>query len=94
MLSLLSKQVEITTLAPMPYGYYILARFVATLVFAYLSYGYFNAKREGLGMTFAALALLFQPFVRLALGRFLWNVIDVAAVAFLLFIVIKSRKSK
>ncbi len=56
-------------LMDMPYGFYILVRFSAAASFAYLSYDYFKSKSEGLGFLFAALALLFQPFIKIALGR-------------------------
>jgi len=39
-------------------------------------------------VVYTALALLFQPFAKLALGRDLWHVIDVAAAAFLLLTLI------
>ncbi|MBR8707082.1 DUF6804 family protein [Bacteroides pyogenes] len=56
-------------LADMPYGFYELVRFAATAAFAYLSYDYFKSKENGMGLLFAALALLFQPFFKIALGR-------------------------
>ena len=64
-------------LADMPYGYYNFVRFVAAFVFAYFAFEYYKKEREGLAFTFGALALLFQPFTKLALGRVMWNVVDV-----------------
>lgn len=61
----------------MPYGYYNLIRFIAMIVFSYFSYSYFKDSRPALGFSFAALALLFQPFVKIALGKDIWNVVDV-----------------
>ena len=40
----------------------------------------YDASKNNQMMTmiiYAALALLFQPFVKIALGRELWNVVDV-----------------
>ena len=34
-------------------------------------------------VTFIALALLFQPFAKVALGREVWNLVDVVVAAFL-----------
>lgn len=79
-------------LAPMPYGYYQLVRFVAMVVFAYLSYDYFIAKREGIGYTFAALALLFQPFFKISLGRTMWNIVDVIVAIFLIVLLFAGKK--
>ena len=64
-------------LAPMPYGYYTLVRIIATVVFGIYAYKCYIAKREGLTLVFVTLALLFQPFAKIALGRVIWNVIDV-----------------
>ena len=55
-------------LAPMPYGYFTLVRFLATLVFGIYAYKYY---------VFVTLALLFQPFAKVGLGRTVWNIIDV-----------------
>ena len=64
-------------LAPMPYGYYSLVRFSAMVGFGVIAYKYYLAKNEELVWTFGALALLFQPFIKIALGRLIWNVVDV-----------------
>lgn len=64
-------------LAPMPYGYYQLVRFVAMVIFAVMAYQYVQEKRNTLAVVFGALALLFQPFLKIALGRTIWNIVDV-----------------
>lgn len=64
-------------LAPMPYGYYTLVRILATVVFGIYAYRFFLAKKEGLTWMFVTLALLFQPFAKVGLGRTVWNIIDV-----------------
>ena len=64
-------------LAPMPYGYYTLVRILATVVFGLYAYKCYQAKKEGMTWGFVTLALLFQPFAKVGLGRTLWNVIDV-----------------
>jgi hypothetical protein len=67
-------------LLPMPYGYYQLVRVVATAAFAFLAY---QERGNNLLWVFIGLALLFQPFEKIALGRTLWNVVDVAVAVFL-----------
>lgn len=62
--------------------------------FAYLSYDYFKAKKDGMGFLFAVLAVLFQPFFKVALGRTVWNVVDVAIAAFLFYIIIKGFRKR
>lgn len=64
-------------LAPMPYGYYQMVRFVAMVVFAVMAYRYYEEKKNQLAIVFGALALLFQPFIKVALGKAMWNVVDV-----------------
>lgn len=41
----------------------------------------------------ATLALLFQPFIKLTLGRIVWNVIDVIVAAILLILLVKEWKT-
>ena len=81
-------------LADMPYGFYTLVRFVSAFTFAYLSYDYFKSKKEGLGFVFAALALLFQPFFKVALGRTIWNIVDVIVSVGLLYLLVSTFKRK
>lgn len=64
-------------LAPMPYGYYQLVRFVAMVAFGVMAYKYHEEKKDVLMVVFGALALLFQPFFKVALGRTMWNIVDV-----------------
>ncbi len=64
-------------LAPMPYGYFTLVRFLATVVFGVYAYKCYTAKKEGLTWIFVTLALLFQPLAKVGLGRTIWNIIDV-----------------
>ena len=81
-------------LADLPYGFYTLVRFVSAFAFAYLSYDYFKSKKNGLGFVFAALALLFQPFFKVALGRTIWNIVDVIVAVGLLYLLISTFKRK
>ena len=64
-------------LAPMSYGYYQLVRFVAMVLFAVFAYNYWKNDKQPLAIVFIALALLFQPFMKIALGRAMWNIVDV-----------------
>ena len=80
-------------LAPMPYGYYMLVRFVAMVAFGVMAYKYYQAKKEVLAWTFGILALLFQPFAKIALGRLIWNIVDViVAVGLIILFFIEKRR--
>ena len=81
-------------LADMPYGFYQLVRFVAAVAFAYLSYDYFKSKKDVMGFVFAALALLFQPLLKVSLGRTLWNLVDILVALGLLYLIIRAFKNK
>lgn len=75
-------------LVKMPYGYYNIIRLIATAVFVYMVYVYTGERKMGLMMTFGALALLFQPFVKIAIGRTMWNIVDVAVAILLITLTI------
>ena len=64
-------------LLDMPYGYYQLVRFTSMGVFGYLAFISFERQKRAADYVFVLLALLFQPFFKVALGRELWNVVDV-----------------
>lgn len=81
-------------LADMPYGYYTLVRFAATATFAYLAYDSFKSKEDGKGFFFATLALLFQPFFKIALGRTMWNIVDVFVAIVLIYFFIKALRNR
>ena len=82
-------------LAPMPYGYFQLVRFVAMVVFGLMAYQYYCRNKTIAATTFSVLALLFQPIYKIALGRATWNVIDVAVAAlFIGLYVLEKRLEK
>jgi len=82
-------------LANMPYGYYQLVRFAALVGFAILAY-YANENGNKIEViVYVALAILFQPLVKIALGRSLWNIIDViVGLALLLSLVLPIQKKE
>ena len=79
-------------LVDMPYSFYQIVRFAATAAFAYLSYDYFKSKQDVKGVIFALLAILFQPFFKVALGRTLWNIIDIVVAIGLFYLIVTSFK--
>lgn len=64
-------------LADMPYGYYQLVRFLALAGFAFLTYQAYLRGNQNEMFLYGALALLFQPIFKIALGRMMWNIVDV-----------------
>jgi len=64
-------------LADMPYGFYQFVRFAGLIGFAILAYQANQHSRQTEMIVYGGLALLFQPFFKVALGRQMWNIIDV-----------------
>jgi hypothetical protein len=61
----------------MPYGYYQFVRFAGLVGFTMLAYKAHEQGRQTEMIVYAGLALLFQPFFKIALGRQIWNIVDV-----------------
>jgi hypothetical protein len=64
-------------LLKIPYGYYEFVRFISLIGFLYLSIDANKKGYENEMIIYGALALLFQPFFKIAFGREIWNIIDV-----------------
>lgn len=104
-------------LAPMPYGYYQLVRFIAMTVFGVLAWLFYATRntpglcapeeqkgyikddsttilsKVSMAIVWGALALLFQPFFKIALGRITWNVVDVIVAGMLIILWLNLRIS-
>ena len=81
-------------LADMPYGYYQFVRFAGLVGFALLAYQAHEQGRKSEMIIYAGLALLFQPFFKIALGREMWNVVDViVGIGLLISILMKPKES-
>ena len=76
---------------PLPYGFFMLVRVAMTIIGGYLAYKYYEKDNTTLVLIFCGIALLFQPFFRIALGRELWLVIDVAISILLLVLAAKNK---
>lgn len=78
----------------MPYGFYQFVRFAAMIGFAYLAFSVKRKKNKNEFFIYIALALLFQPFIKIALGRSLWNIVDVVVGVGLLLSIITLKIKK
>ena len=79
-------------LADMPYGYYAFVRFASMVGFGILSYDYYKQNNNQLAVTFAVLSLLFQPFIKIALGKEIWIVVDIVVAIFLAVLALRKTK--
>lgn len=64
-------------LLDMSYGFYQFVRFVALIGFGILAYKANEDNKNTELIIYVGLALLFQPFFKIALGREMWNIVDV-----------------
>ena len=82
-------------LAPMPYGYFMLVRFVMMVACGWMAYQYYQRNKTVATWVFGILAMLFQPMYKIALGRTVWNIVDVIVAIFLIVLfIVEWRREK
>ena len=82
-------------LADMPYGYYQFVRLAGLIGFAILAYQSHGQGRQTEMFIYGGLALLFQPFFKIALGREIWNIVDVVVgIGLLISMFMKPKESQ
>lgn len=83
---------------PMPYGFYTIIRVIITIISVYLAYTYQKQAKRELAISFITIAFIFQPFIKLVLGREIWLILDILVAVYLLVLAFKdiiiSRKHK
>lgn len=79
-------------LLPLPYGYYTLVRFAAMIVFGCMAFNFYREGKLPLCVLAASLVLLFQPIFKVALGRAMWNAVDVLVAVALIVLWYTHRK--
>ncbi len=81
-------------LADMPYGFYQFVRLAGLIGFAVLAYQANQQGRQTEMIIYSGLALLFQPFFKIALGRQMWHIVDVVVgIGLLISIFMKPKES-
>ena len=81
-------------LLDMPYGYFQLVRFISMMGFIYLALIVKEQKNKNYFFVYIALALLFQPFIKIALGRIIWNIVDLIVGACLIISLFNKKAIK
>ena len=78
----------------MTYSYYQAVRFISISCFALLAYySYQENKTANAGVIiYVTLALLFQPFAKIALGRTVWNAVDIIVAVGLIISLFGKKK--
>lgn len=72
------------------YGYYQAMRTLVSFGFAFLAYQYYSEGGTKNAIIFLCLLILFQPLLKIALGREIWMVVDVAVAIYLIITLLKS----
>lgn len=80
-------------LLDMPYWYYQIVRLGSAIGFGYLATTT-KDDEDSLRWIYIGLAILFQPILKIALGRTLWNIVDVVVAIWLLYGVINKKHIK
>lgn len=76
---------------PLPYGFYTIIRLATAVLAGCWAYRFYNRRKTSFAITAAAIALLFQPFLKISLDRFTWNVIDVILAGLIVLMVLKRK---
>ncbi len=77
-----------------PYGYFNILRLYAVVIFSIMAIQTPKSKQNTKNLQFVGyivLIILFQPLIRIPLGRFIWNIIDVAVAIWLLLDINKKK---
>lgn len=61
----------------MPYGFYQLARFLAMCGFILIAHSASEKQNKIETIIYVCLAILFQPLMKVSLGRDIWNIVDI-----------------
>jgi hypothetical protein len=64
----------------LPYGYYQLERFLVMIGFTILAYRSHEEGDNNEAIIYGCLALLFQPLIKIALGRQIWNIVNIVII--------------
>lgn len=70
------------------YTQYELIRFLLFAIFTASSYLYYKSKFGILSLSFILLAVLFQPFLKISLGRSIWMFVDYVLAASVFIVIV------
>lgn len=69
---------------PLPYGYYMLLRIIATGIFVWAALVAHERKHDALPWVYGVLAVLFNPLIKVHLPKELWTAVDIGSGILLL----------
>lgn len=71
------------------YGFYQAMRTLVSFGFAFLAYNYYKSGDKTNAIIFLCLLIVFQPLMKIGLGRSIWIVVDVLVAGFLIYQLLK-----
>lgn len=80
-------------LCPMPYGFYTVIRLATAVIACCWAYQFYEAKKTSLAIIAGAIAILFQPLIKIVFDRTTWNILDVLLVVAIVFLILPKLKS-
>lgn len=83
----------IACLLPLPYGFYTIIRLATAVIAGCWAYSFYDQRKTSLAITSGAIALLFQPFLKITLDRLTWNLIDIILAGIIVLIVFKKKQT-
>lgn len=81
------------SIAPLPYGYYIMLRFVVCGAATYLAWKHYEVIAvHPWTIVFVGVALLFNPFIKVHFSREIWAFCDISVAILFTVNMIKNQK--
>ena len=59
---------------------------IAAIMFACSSYNAFTHRKTTRGLVFLILTLVFQPFLAIPLGSFIWTCVEIGVIVYLIYL--------
>lgn len=81
----------ILCLLPLPYGFYTIIRLATAVIAGCWAYRFYKRRKTSFSITTVAIALLFQPFLKITLDRLTWNIIDLILAGLIVLIIFKKK---
>lgn len=80
-------------LCHMPYGFYTVIRLATAIIACCWAYQFYNVGKTPLAIVAIAIAILFQPLIKIALDRSTWHIIDILLAISLIILVVKFNRN-
>ena len=78
----------LAALGDMPYGFYLLLRWVCFAVYGYLAIRSWTERSAGWAWTWGIVAAIYNPFFRVGFPRSTWEVVNCLTLALVVFAII------